>query len=160
MVRSPFPTFPEHRVNTNTGVVDLDTCDVVVVGVVLFQHVHCNVRNVLSSIRFTSDVDLPTSQVESSHEVFPKSSKVSANVGLVLNRVRGSFGCWRETCTDRLVDPYHVCEVGPRERVWLWSVCSTLPQYRAILLEKAVQGAAARTTVQPNGNLVRGRRVL
>lgn len=160
MVKSPFPTFSEHRVDTNTGVVDLNTRDIVVVGVVLFQHVHCDVRNVLPSIGFTGDVDLSTSQVEGSHEVLPKSSKVSANIGLVLDRVRGSFGCWRESCTDRLVDPDHVREVGPRERVWLWSVCSTLPQYRAVLLEEAVQGAAARTTVQPDRDLVRSRRVL
>lgn len=62
--------------------------------------------------------------------------------------------------TNRLVNPHHVGQVGPRERVSLRRVCSRLPQERAVLLQQATHGATARAAVEENGDLIAGSWVL
>lgn len=72
-----------------------------------------NVRDVEAGIRLSSDVDLPLVHIEGVDELFVEASEFSGELHLIRN-VGLSL---RVTHTDRLLDPYHVGQVGPAVRV-------------------------------------------
>lgn len=58
----------------------------------------------------------------------------------------------RKTPKGRL--PQHVSEIHPRVRVLNWSIGSCLPEESTVLLKEAFKGAAARSAIKPDGNLI------
>lgn len=150
----------EDRILGNARVVDLNTLDIVIFRVILIQHVACDVRDVLSGIGLSRQVDLPAGQVEGGHEVLPEARKVSAYVDLICDVGRCTFSSRRETRADRLVNVDHVGEIDKGERVGLWRVGTTLPQERSVFLEQAIERTTPWTAVQPDGDLVAGIRVV
>lgn len=107
-------SFLEGVVVVDGRVVDLNTFDVVVLGVVLVKHGIGDIRNILPCVGLASDVDFVSSQTESVHEVLPKGQELVGDVGLVHYFGGGSRRCWRETRADWLVDVHHVGQVCPR----------------------------------------------
>ena len=106
-------TLYEDSIKPYTWIVDLNALHVVVVCVVLIKHVACDVWNVLSSIRFSGQIDLSASQVECGHEVLPEASKIATNVDLACDVRWIIVPERRETSSDRLVYPDHIREVRP-----------------------------------------------
>ncbi len=96
-------------------VVDLDTLNIVIRRIVGIQHTSCNIRNILTSVTFTSDIDLVSFHAESINEVLPETHELSSNVVLVID---GDVSR-RESSAHGLIDVNHVGEVNPAVRVCL-----------------------------------------
>lgn len=62
----------------------------------------------------------------------------------------------RETDTDRLLNPKHVCEIDPS--VWILDrlKSSGFPSEWAVLCQETTEGTAARAAVEPDSNLLCG----
>lgn len=162
----------QDRIRPNAWVVNLNSRNSVIVGIVLLQHVLCNVRDVLSRIGFSSDVHIPASQVESSHEVLPEPGEISPHIDLVVDLGWSSRGSRAETGSNRLrtrsantagreraqfanlINIHHVGQVDEAEGVGLGFECSALPQKWSMFLEQAVQRTATRAAIEPDRDLV------
>ena len=95
----PCRSFAGDRV-LDTWIVDHHTLYIKVLLVLLVQHAGSDVGTVLTSVTFTSNIDISTMKVKEVHKVLPEWEKLSGDVELI-RRVRLSLG---ETGTYWLVD--------------------------------------------------------
>jgi hypothetical protein len=58
-----------------------------------------------------------------------------------------------------LVNPDHICQIYPGIRIGDGTEGTRLPQEWSILLEQPIERTAARPAVQPEDDLIRGRRI-
>lgn len=101
----------------------MHTLDVVIRGVIGIQHTSCNIRNVLASITFTSDVNLVSFHAKGINEILPETHELRSNVMLVVD----SDISGRESGAHRLIDIDHVGEIDPAVGVGHWGVGTWLP---------------------------------
>lgn len=99
------------------------------------EHSISNIWNIVSRIRFTSDVNLSALQTKSIDEVLPKSEELCSNIFFA-----GSGRCsLRKAGADGLLYPYDVCEVGPGPGVLNGGVCSILPDPGTVFLDNTFE---------------------
>lgn len=81
-----------------------------------------------------------------SKEVREKAGQLYGHVVLILHRGHPSG----EAYADRLFDPENIGCLGPREGIGFGSVAFVDQHCRSVLLQKADQGGAAGSTIQPD----------
>jgi hypothetical protein len=133
----------------NDRVVDVDTLE---------RHIRVissdegvgNVRDVVTAVALTSEVEIPALDTEGLNELLVEANELLAKLDLVDN-----IGCaLSETNADRLLNPHHVGKVDPSVGVLHGSKSASLPCERTVLSEQATERAAARTAIEPNGDLL------
>lgn len=150
----------QNTAHADTGIIDLNTLHVVVGCVVLIQEVASNIRNVHACITFPGEVDLVALHVESVDKVLPKPGEVLCHIVLVPDKSWCSWCCRRQASANGLVNPDHIGEIGPRKWIWLWRVCTRLPEPRTVFLHQAIHRAAAWSSIEPDGDLITRERVV
>ena len=102
-------TIYHHGILIDGRIVDLDTFQVVMSGLISIQHPGCYVRDVLPGIALSSDVDFVALHVECFDEVLPKVIELVGYVNLILNCGRS----WREARSRGLINVNNIGEVCP-----------------------------------------------
>lgn len=151
------PTIYQHFVITDTRIVDLNTLDVVIFGIIRFQHgignvsvsvlelaneqkkTRISIRDVLASIALSRNVNISTFHIKRLHKVLPEAHKLSRNIALVVDLSRSTRCSRRETSTNGLIHPDHVCQVSPGVWVSDWFISSRLPQEGTVFIQESVQ---------------------
>lgn len=128
IIAGHFLTCYQDYVVVDGRVVDLDTFEVIVGGVIPLNHVLGDVRNVLSRVTLARDVDIEAFHAEGIYEVLPEAIEVIANVNLIVD----SNVSWRETDADRLINPDIVGQIRVGIRVRGWLVSAWLPKHRTV----------------------------
>lgn len=123
---------------------------IVVVRIVLVDKRSGDIRHVATRVALASDVDLELLDAKELFKVLEELDKVFGRLFLP----SGSRGASRKPGTDGLINPEHVGQVDPRIRVLNRSESAGLPAEATILLQKGFHGTAARTAIQPDGDLV------
>lgn len=82
------------------GIVDHNTLDTIVGGVIGIQHSIGNIRDVVSCVTFARDEDLSTLQSEGVHEILEESKKLGGNFIFIRCRCIAL----REACANWLFD--------------------------------------------------------
>lgn len=144
-----------HSFCARTWIVDQDRLNVVVYRVIATQHRVRDVWHIVSRITFPRDIDFAILQSKGVHEILPKAQKFRSNASLICN----VWSSLREASPNRLLYPNHVGQIHPCPRVRNWSKSSILPKKRSVFLQQAFKRAASRSAIEPNSNLVLGKRV-
>lgn len=97
----------------NDRVVDRNTSQVEVLSVVRRNEAICDVWDIKSSVRFSSDVGLPAVRVEGVYERLVEAAELVGQLNFV-GDVRSTL---RKPNTDRLLNPKHIGQVRPA--VWV-----------------------------------------
>lgn len=114
-------------------IIDLNTLQVEVSRIILFQHPLCEVRDVLSGIAFSSDINLVALHAEGLDEPSPEVVELVRDIDLILD----SGGTRRVTRASRLINIDHIGQLVPR--IWIPDglVDAWLPEEWPIFLEHA-----------------------
>lgn len=67
-------------------------------------------------------------------KILPEAHELSGDILLTVYFGWSTWCVWRETCSDRLIHPYHVGEVCPRVWVLDRRICSRLPAEWTVFL--------------------------
>jgi len=113
-----------------------------------------DVRDIVASVRLASDVHLAVLQAKVVDEILEEAQELLRSCGLVVRSTLSADTA--ETGAGWLLDPNHVGEVRPCPVVLHRAVRAVLPQERTVLLQETLQTRAARTTVEPDQDLVAG----
>lgn len=84
-----------------------------------------NIRNVVSSIRLSSNEDLAVVQAEGIDKVLPETEELSSNLNLICRGRRTLL--WAEACTGGLLDPDNIGKVYPS-----LSIAEALAMFRMV----------------------------
>ena len=142
-------TIHHHVILVDGGIVDLNSLQVIMSGVIAVQHIRCQVRNILTRVTFAGEIDLAVLEAERLNEFLPEIVKLIRDIFLVFHRCR-TRGV---SSAGGLVDIDDIGEIGPGIRIWHGRMRARLPEKRAILLQQAIERAASGAPVQPDGNL-------
>ncbi|KAB8737527.1 hypothetical protein FH972_026486 [Carpinus fangiana] len=119
------------------------------------EHGAGNVGDIVAGVALACDIDFLVVQTEGVDEALEEAKEGLCDLLLV-----GLGGlALREASTDRLLDPDHVGQIDPCVGVLDGTKGTILPDDGAILLEETLERTAARSAVQPDGNLILGQRV-
>lgn len=133
------------RFITNDRIIDRDTGQVEVLGVISRDETVSNVRYVETSIRLSSDVGLPVVNSEQVNKALVEAAELYAKLNLVGN-VRDSLGV---AYTDRLFNPKHIGQVVPAVGVLYRGKRACLPSEWAVLRDETTERTAAGSAVEP-----------
>ena len=90
-------------------IVDLDTLDIEISGILLIQHAGSQIWDILSRVTLSGDVNLVSLHPKSVDEPFPEVIELIRDVVFILD-CRRSRG---QASTSGLVNINHVCQVRP-----------------------------------------------
>ena len=135
----------------NDWVIDSNSLNIVIIGVVGVYEGICNVGHVVPSIAFASHVDWIAFHLESVDEALVETDELQSEFDLVGN----IWNSLRVADTDWLLHPEHVREVDPC--VWILYRClgASFPGEGTILGQKTAEGTAAWSAIEPNDYLIR-----